>query len=40
MEYVSQSGCVVSILGDIKNSTGHCPRQPAVGDPVLSKELD
>lgn len=29
-----QSGCEVTILGDIQNSAGHSPGQPALADPI------
>ena len=39
-EQVAPRGCGVSVLGDIKNPTGHGPGQPALVDPTLSRGLD
>lgn len=37
LEKVAQRGCRVSILGDIRNLTGHDPEQPALIDCAFSK---
>ena len=37
LEQVAARGCGVSVLGDIKNPTGHGPGQPAVVDTTLSR---
>ena len=36
----AQRGCGVSLSGDIKDSPGQGPVQPAVGDPALAGGLD
>lgn len=35
-----QKGCETSIHGDVQNSAGHGPRQPALGGPVCAGVLD
>jgi len=36
----AQGGCGVSFSGDIENSAGQGPVQPALGDPALAGGLD
>ena len=40
LEHVAQGGCVVSFSGDIQDSPGRGPVQPAVCDPALAGGLD
>lgn len=37
VEQVTQRGSVVFILGDIQNSAGHGPEQPALADPAFEQ---
>lgn len=39
LEQVAQRGCGVSMLRDIKSLTRHCPAQPALADPTLSRSV-
>lgn len=39
MEQTAQGSCGGSILGGIKDPTGHSPGQPALVDPVLSRDF-
>lgn len=39
LEQVSHGGCGVSILGDIQNPTGHCPRQCAPTDSAWRRRV-
>lgn len=36
----AQGGCGVSVLGDVKNLSGHSPGQPALSGSVSAGELD
>lgn len=40
LEQVVQGGRGVSVHGHIRNTTGHCPGQPAVDERALSRGLD
>ena len=40
LEQAAQGGCGVSFSGDIQDSPGQGPLQPAVGDPVAAGRLD
>ena len=37
---VAQRGCGFSFSGDIQNTPGQGPVQPALGDPALAGRLD
>jgi len=40
IHYISQGGCGVSFSGDIQDSPGQGPVQPAVGNPASAGGLD
>ena len=40
LEQAAQGGCGVSFSGDIQDSPGEGPVQPAVGDPASAGGLD
>ena len=40
LEQAAQSGCGISFSGDIQDSPGQGPVQPAVGDPASAGGLD
>ncbi|KAK4823564.1 hypothetical protein QYF61_003568 [Mycteria americana] len=40
LEQIAETGCEVSVLGDIQKPLGHSPQQTALADPVLSRDLD
>lgn len=39
LEKVVQTGCGITILGDIENLTGHSSEQPGVGESALSRNV-
>jgi len=36
----AQTGCGISVLGDVQDPAGCAPEQPDLIRPVLSRELD